>query len=89
MSFETRRYEHLGHNRTNSGKETIFLDFGLVWHRIPPVMFHFREGQLHCEEILLNDLMKELNRKYEENASPFYVYSQGQIVNNVASYVQV
>ena len=52
-------------------------------------MFHFRDGQLCCEEIILSDFMEELDKKYKQDASPVYVYSHKQIVNNVDSYKQV
>ena len=49
-------------------------------------MFQFQNGQLKCEELVLRQLAEDIKAKFNDFATPFYVYSQKQIQGNINAY---
>ena len=50
------------------------------------MMFQFEKGNLKCEELVLRQLTEEINAKFNDFTTPFYVYSQKQIELNIDRY---
>ena len=49
-------------------------------------MFQFQNGQLKCEELVLRQLAEDIKAKFNDFATPCYVYSQKQIKGNINGY---
>ncbi|XP_023930703.1 probable diaminopimelate decarboxylase, chloroplastic [Lingula anatina] len=50
--------------------------------------FSMRDGCLHCEETSVTDVHRILQDDFPGRDSPFFVYSQNQIVENILAYKQ-